>query len=91
MAKQTSKSKTSRRDERDTKAFGSVLQVYRKQAGLTQEELAAQCDMDRAYVSEIERGLKEPCLSTLLKLGRVLQVSAGDMIKDVERNLTSQS
>lgn len=89
MAKQTPRPKKTRRDERDTKAFGSILQTYRKQAGLTQEELAAQCDMDRAYVSEIERGLKEPCLSTLLKLGRVLQVSAGDMIKDVEKHLAS--
>ena len=85
MADQTPKQ--SRRDDRTTKAYGVVLQTYRKQASITQEELAARCDMDRAYISEIERGLKEPCLSTLLKLGRVLQVSAGDMLKDVEKQL----
>src|SRR3954470_8616515 len=69
MTDQTPGPKQSRRDERTTKAYGVVLHTYRKHAHITQEELAARCDMDRAYISEIERGLKEPCLSTLLKIG----------------------
>lgn len=61
--------------------------MYRIKAGLTQEKLAAECSMDRAYVSEIERGLKEPCLSTLLKLGQVLLISSGDLLRDTEQRL----
>lgn len=76
--------KGSRRDARSSAIFGEVLRTFRTQKGLTQEELAIECEMDRAYVSELERGLKEPCLSTILKLAAELEVPVADIMSQVE-------
>jgi len=43
--------------------------------------------MSRVYISEIERGLREPGLGTILKLSRSLGVPAGSFINEVERDL----
>jgi len=76
--------KGSRRDARSSAIFGEVLRAFRTRRGLTQEELAIECEMDRAYVSELERGLKEPCLSTILKLADKLDVPVADIMSQVE-------
>jgi transcriptional regulator with XRE-family HTH domain len=78
---------TSRRDTNTNRVFGEVLREFRRGAGETQESMGNTVGIDRAYVSELERGLKEPCLSTLLKLGRCLGVSSGDILREVERRL----
>lgn len=41
---------------------------------LTSHELAAELECDRAYVSQLERGKKNPSLLTLVKLATVLDV-----------------
>ena len=57
------------------RAFGQVLRTLRKGAGLTQEQLAEAADLDRTYPSLLERGLREPGLSTVLRLGEALRMS----------------
>ena len=88
MATNGPSSGKSRRDANTNRVFGEVLREFRKVAGETQESMANAVGMDRAYVSEIERGLKEPCLSTLLKLSKCLGVSSADILREVERRLT---
>ena len=41
-------------------AFGRTLYALRIEKGLSQE-LSFRCDIDRSYVSQLERGEKEPC------------------------------
>jgi transcriptional regulator with XRE-family HTH domain len=53
-------------------AFGERLRAARREAGLTQEQLAERAGIDRAAVSEIERGLRDARLSTLLRIESVL-------------------
>lgn len=48
--------------------FGKVLRRMRNQVGLTQEQLAFECDLDRTYISLLERGLRQPTLTTLYTL-----------------------
>lgn len=36
--------------------------------------------MSRVYLSELERGLREPCLGTILKLAHMLKVSPGTLL-----------
>ena len=54
------------------KAFGGQLQRARKAAKMTQEELAFRAELDRTYISLLERGLKSPTLTTFFRLCRVL-------------------
>lgn len=35
--------------------FGSLLRTYRKQAGLTQEQMAEKMNMSRPHISKMER------------------------------------
>ncbi|NUS24860.1 MAG: helix-turn-helix transcriptional regulator [Streptomyces sp.] len=49
-------------------AFGIRLRAARHQAGLTQEEVAERAGIDRPAYSELERGLRDARLSTLLRI-----------------------
>lgn len=53
----------------------------RKHIGLSQEELAFQCDIDRTYISKIERGIANPSLLVLFKISDVLQVEIKELLK----------
>lgn len=55
-------------------AFGKVLRVVRKEVGLTQEELAHAAEVDRTFVSLIERGERQPTVRVLFKLAAALNL-----------------
>jgi transcriptional regulator with XRE-family HTH domain len=65
-------------------AFSKVLRERRKQAGLTQEKLALEADVQRNYVSLIERGIHQPTITVIFKLAAALQCPASVLIADVE-------
>ena len=44
------------------KIVGKNLAQIRKEKGLSQEELAFQCDLHRTYISGIERGVRNPTI-----------------------------
>lgn len=67
--------------------FGDVLRGLRKEAGITQETLALDAELDRTYISMLERGQRQPTLQTLLALARCLGVSAAQIVADVESRL----
>jgi DNA-binding XRE family transcriptional regulator len=54
------------------KQFATNLRSHRHRAGLSQERLAFRARIHRTEVSLLERGAREPRLTTLLKLGRAL-------------------
>jgi transcriptional regulator with XRE-family HTH domain len=54
-------------------AFGKVLRVVRKEAGLTQEQLGHAAEIDRTFVSLIERGERQPTVRVLFKLATALR------------------
>lgn len=56
-------------------AFGLVLKKYRLNTGLSQEKLAELCDLDRTYISMLERGKRQPSISTIFEIGKVLEVA----------------
>lgn len=73
------------------KALGKVVARYRNTAKLSQEELADRAGIHRTYVSQIERGLKSPTLSVLLKISKALQMTASNLIAEVEREIDDVS
>ena len=60
-----------------------ALKWYRA-AGLTQEALSLRANVDRSYVSQLERNLKSPTLDTLFLLCEALGVSAAQIVARVE-------
>jgi transcriptional regulator with XRE-family HTH domain len=67
--------------------FGQVLRKHRLQQGFSQEKLAELANLDRTYISQIERGLKSPSIKSLFALSRALRVKAYIMIEEVENQL----
>jgi transcriptional regulator with XRE-family HTH domain len=67
--------------------FGKEVARLRKQLAISQEELAFRAEVHRTYVSQLERGLKSPTLSMILKLSRALKASASKLVATVERQL----
>ena len=71
-------------------AFGKVLRELRRRAELSQEALALEADLQRNYISMLERGLNSASLRTLFKLAGVLDVPVSDMLILVEQEMASQ-
>ena len=65
-------------------ASESNLRAARKRAGLSQEALAYEAEVDRAAISVYERGGREPNLRTVLKLARALRLSPVVLLDGVE-------
>lgn len=57
------------------RAFSLCLRRLRARAGISQERLAHEAGIDRAYMSELERGLHSPNLDTIYRLLPPLRVS----------------
>jgi ribosome-binding protein aMBF1 (putative translation factor) len=77
---------TEKRDQYETESLafrlGVMLQEARKEANLTQEELANRTGTKKSYISRIERGLSDIQISTYQKLieiglGKHLNISIG--------------
>lgn len=67
------------------KAFGIALRQVREASDLTQEELALNADLDRTYISLLERGLRQPTLSSLFSLCDVLECKPSELVVKVEK------
>ncbi|HKT73460.1 MAG TPA: helix-turn-helix transcriptional regulator [Steroidobacteraceae bacterium] len=68
-------------------AFGKVLREQRRARGVSQETLALSADVDRTFVSQMERGIRQPTLTTLWKLSEALEVQPSTLVSRVERLL----
>lgn len=68
-------------------AFGDVLRAARTQAGLSQEALGLACEIDRTYVSLLERGERQPTLSTIFALSQQLGVAADVLVARTSKAL----
>jgi transcriptional regulator with XRE-family HTH domain len=74
---------------REAEAFGKVLHRLRTAKGLSQEELGFRSETNRTYISDMERGNKEPCLTMLFRISRALETAPSILFKSIEAMLKS--
>lgn len=65
-------------------AFGTVLRDLRRRAGLTQEQLGFEAGLERNFISMLERGERQPTLTSLVKLAKPLGIKASRLVHLVE-------
>ncbi len=65
-----------------THIFSVALKHYRELAGMSQEGLAAASKLDRTYISQLERGIKSPTLTSLQKIAVCLGVDAYYLLRE---------
>lgn len=78
---------TVRKANRIAGVFGKVLREQRRGAGLSQEALALTAEVDRTFVSQMERGIRQPTLTTLWKLAAALNVKPSVFVQKMERTI----
>lgn len=60
--------------------LASTIRTLRAAQQFSQEQIALVADVDRTYVSQIERAIGNPSLLVLCKLGAVLGFDVGDLL-----------
>ena len=61
--------------------FARNLRLYRQQCGLSQEELAGRADIDRTYISALERCVYGVSIDVLDRLATALGLEAADLLQ----------
>lgn len=70
-------------------AFGIVLRRLRSDKDISQEDLAFRSNLDRTYISMIERGKRNPTINTLFSISKALGINPANFIALVEQEITS--
>ena len=65
--------------------FGAALRRMRLAAGLSQEQLGLEADVQRNFISLIELGHNQPTITTVAKLARALGMRASELVAEAER------
>ena len=63
--------------------FSKVIAKIRKEKGLSQEALAEKANLDRTYISGIERGVRNITLKSLDKIISALDMSHERFFKEI--------
>jgi len=74
----------SKREQNISEKFGQVMRLAREDQGTSQEKLAELAEIDRTYVSMIERGKRHPTLEVANRIAQALNVRLSEMIKWAE-------
>ena len=75
----------------EARIFGQVLRQLRNERKLSQEALAFDSGVDRTFISDMERGVKQPTITTIYRLARALSISVVDMIAAVDKIVSSEA
>jgi len=70
--------------------FGLVVKKYRNKRNMTQESLAAACDLHVVYISMLETGKRHPTLDKVFLIAWALGVKAETLVAEVSRALDNK-
>lgn len=60
--------------------LGANIRHHRKLKGMSQEQLALEAGMERSYVSDLERGTRNPSVRALGRLADALEVAPHELL-----------
>jgi transcriptional regulator with XRE-family HTH domain len=64
--------------------IGKIFKAIRIEKGMSQEDLAFECDVDRSYISMIEVGRNEPSVSKIFEICDGLKIKPSYFFRLVE-------
>ena len=62
--------------------FKDNLMMLRKMRGMTQEELADRSELSKGFISQLERNLTSPSITTLMDILQCLGTSIGEFFNE---------
>ncbi len=66
------------------KCLGQVISMRRKRLKLTQDELAAESGVNRAFISNIEQGKRNPSIGAVASIAKGLRTRVSKMMAKCE-------
>ena len=72
------------------RSFGTVLRRRRDGLRLSQEKLAGDAEIDRTYVSMMERGIHQPSLDVFIRVARALGVAPEALMAELTAELPGE-
>ena len=60
-------------------ALGQAISSVRKSQGVSQEELAHRSEIDRSYMSAIERGTQNPGVMMMVKIAKAMGIPVSEL------------
>ena len=66
------------------RAFGQSVARHRRAKDLSQEALAETADLDRTYLSDIERGVRNPGIKNVARLAKALGIPTAKLVEGVD-------
>ena len=67
-------------------ALSVNIKRLRKEQGISQEKLALRADVDRSYMSQVERCLANPSIDALLRISNALEVAPSELLQLGKKN-----
>lgn len=68
-----------KRDKRRLEDFGANLKTLRERLNLSQDDVAARCDITKGNLSNIENGKKDLTYTTLLEIAKGLGITVSKL------------
>jgi transcriptional regulator with XRE-family HTH domain len=65
-------------------ALGRNVRHRRTLKSLTQEKLAEKADLDPTYISDIERGMRNPGIKNVVRLAKALGITTSRLTEGVD-------
>ncbi|PND33855.1 transcriptional regulator [Achromobacter pulmonis] len=65
-------------------ALGEAIRRSRRVRGISQEELAHRSEIDRSYMSSIERGGQNPGIVSVARIARALEMSVAELMTEAQ-------
>lgn len=63
--------------------LGRNIRRLREEAGLSQEQLAFDAGMKRSYLSDMERGVRNPTVRALGRIALALKIEPGELLRQL--------
>ena len=63
--------------------LGKRIQYLRKRRGMSQEDLALECKINKNYLSDMERGTRNPTVKILEKVSKGLNISLEELFRGI--------
>jgi len=72
-------------------SFGKLIAKRRNALGISQEEFAERADLDRTYISGLERGVRNPSLTAIVKVAKGFGVTTEELLRGLEAKSKGKS
>ncbi len=71
--------------------FGENVRRARKAAGVSQEALAVDAKLAKSYMSDVERGRRNPTVEVVGRIALALGVSASVLVEGIPERITGEA